>query len=92
MRIHLMITKGRMLSSFIKFSQLILQGKIWRSVGSICMWILVLKGLILNYEGKLADVQTGPKTKRKMLAFILMKKEQPIISALGQFFQNTCST
>ena len=23
------------------------------------MWILVLKGLILNYEGKLADVQTG---------------------------------
>ena len=56
------------------------------------MWILVLKGLILNYEGKLADVQTGPKTKRKMLAFILMKKEQPIISALGHFFQNTCST
>ena len=56
------------------------------------MWILVLKGLILNYEGKLVDVQTGPKTKRKMLAFILMKKEQPIISALGQFFQNTCST
>ena len=51
-----------------------------------------VKGLILNYEGKLADVQTGPKTKRKMLAFILMKKEQPIISALGQFFQNTCST
>ena len=29
------------------------------------MWILVLKGLILNYEGKLADVQTGPKTKKK---------------------------
>ena len=23
------------------------------------MWILVLKGLILNYEGKLPDVQTG---------------------------------
>ena len=31
------------------------------------MWILVLKGLILNYEGKLADVQTGPKTKKKCL-------------------------
>ena len=32
--------------SFIKFSQLILKGNIWRSVWRICMWILGLKGLM----------------------------------------------
>ena len=31
--------------SLIKFSQLILQGNVWRSVWRICMWILGLKGL-----------------------------------------------
>ena len=31
--------------SFTKFSQLIFQGNVWRSVWRICMWILGLKGL-----------------------------------------------
>ena len=34
-----------MLWSFIKFSQLILKGNVWRSVWRICTWILGLKGL-----------------------------------------------
>ena len=34
-----------MLWSFIKFSQLIHEGNVWRSVWRICMWILGLKGL-----------------------------------------------
>ena len=33
--------------SFIKFSQLILKGNVWRSVWRICMWILGLKGSML---------------------------------------------
>ena len=40
-----MITKEKMPGSFIKFSQLILKGNVWRSVWRICMWILGLKGL-----------------------------------------------
>ena len=32
--------------SSTKFSQLILEGNVWRSVWRICMWILGLKGLI----------------------------------------------
>ena len=38
--------------SFIKFSQLIHEGNVWRSVWRICMWILGLKGL--NRKG--ADI------------------------------------
>ena len=34
-----------MLWSAIKFSQLILEGNVWRSVWRICMWIMGLKGL-----------------------------------------------
>ena len=34
-----------MLCSFIKFSQLIVKGGVWRSVWRICMWILGPKGL-----------------------------------------------
>ena len=45
MRINKMITKEKMPWSFIKFSQLILKGDVWRSVWRICMWILGLKGL-----------------------------------------------
>ena len=45
MRINKMIIKEKMLWSFIKFSQLILEGNIWRSVWRICSWILGLKGL-----------------------------------------------
>ena len=45
MRINQMITKEKMPWSFIKFSQLILKGNVWRSVWRICMWILGLKGL-----------------------------------------------
>ena len=35
---------------FIKFSQLILKGNVWRSVWRICMWILGLKGLMLTKD------------------------------------------
>ena len=41
-----MITKEKMPWCFIKFSQLILKGNVWRSVWRICMWISGLKGLI----------------------------------------------
>ena len=34
-----------MLWSFIKSSQLVHEGNVWRSVWRICMWILGLKGL-----------------------------------------------
>ena len=40
-----MITQVKMPWSFIKFSQLILKGNVWRSVWRICMWILGLNGL-----------------------------------------------
>ena len=40
-----MITKEKMPWSFIKFSQLILKGNVWRSVWRICILILGLKGL-----------------------------------------------
>ena len=42
-----MITKEKMPCCFIKFSQLILKGNVWRSVWRICMWILGLKRLTL---------------------------------------------
>ena len=45
MRINKMITIEKMLWSFIKFSQLIVKGDVWRSVWRICKWILGLKGL-----------------------------------------------
>ena len=45
MRINKMINKEKMSRSFIKFSQLILKGNVWRSVWRICMCILGLKGL-----------------------------------------------
>ena len=48
-RVNKMITKEKMLWSFNKLSQLILQGNVWRSVWRIYMWILGLKGL----KGKL---------------------------------------
>ena len=43
MRINTVITKGKMLWSLIKFSQLILQENVCRSVLEICLWILVLQ-------------------------------------------------
>ena len=45
MRIYKIITQEKLPWSIIKFSQLILYGNFWRSVGRICMWILGLKGL-----------------------------------------------
>ena len=45
-----MIMKERMPWCFIKFSQLILKGNVWRSVWRICMWILGLKGLMLTKD------------------------------------------
>ena len=47
MRYNQMITKEKMLWSFIKLSQLVSdQGDVWISVWRICMWILGLEGLI----------------------------------------------
>ena len=46
MRINKMINVEKTPWSFIKFSQLILKGDVWRSVWRICIWILGLKGLI----------------------------------------------
>ena len=43
-----MITREKMPWSFIKFSQHILWGNVWRSVWRICMWILGLKGLMTS--------------------------------------------
>ena len=45
MRINKMIIIEEITWSFIKFSQLILKGDVWRSVWRICMWMLGLKGL-----------------------------------------------
>ena len=45
MRFNKMITWGKMLWSFINFSQLILWGNVWRSVRRICKWVSGLKGL-----------------------------------------------
>ena len=39
-----------MLRSLNKFSQLIFQGNVWRSVWRICMWILGLKGSSLVWS------------------------------------------
>ena len=50
MRVNKMITKEKMLWSFIKFSQHILHENVWRSVWRICMWILGLKGLTGMYS------------------------------------------
>ena len=43
-----MITSGKMLWPSIKFSQLILQGNVWRLVWRIFMWMSGLKVLSLN--------------------------------------------
>ena len=48
MRINKMITIEKIARSFIKFSQLIPKGDVWRSVWRMCMWILGLKGLSEN--------------------------------------------
>ena len=61
MRINKMIIIEKIPWPFIKFSQLILKGDVWRSVWRICMWILGLKGLI----------QEVKKTKRNRLYKIL---------------------
>ena len=45
MRINKMISIEKIPWSFIKLSQLILKGDVWRSVWRICIWILGLKGL-----------------------------------------------
>ena len=51
MRISKMITKEKMPGSFIKLSQLILKGNVWRSVWGICLWILGLEGLMRTLNG-----------------------------------------
>ena len=54
-RIQKMIMKEKMPWSFIKFSQLILKGKVRRSVWRICLWILGLKGLKVIYSSTLGN-------------------------------------
>ena len=41
-------SQGKELWSVNKFSQLILKGKVWQTVWRICIWTLVLKGLIIT--------------------------------------------
>ena len=53
MRVNKMITKEKMLSSVFKFSQLILNGNVYKSVWGICMRKLGLKGLKnTSYSGE----------------------------------------
>ena len=56
MRINKMITKEKMPRSFIKVSQLILKGNVWRSVWRICMRLLGLKGLIEDFVYTLCHI------------------------------------
>ena len=49
---------GKMIGSFIKFSQLILTGNEWRSVWRICKWMLGLKERIRNFKDRLLRLQT----------------------------------
>ena len=56
MRVNKMVTKEKMLWSFIKLSQLILKGNVWRSVWRICKRISGLKGL----KGKGLDLGGPP--------------------------------
>ena len=50
--------------SFIKFSQHILWGNVWRSVWRICMWILGLKGLKpLKVEKHIKRITVYPHTQ-----------------------------
>ena len=66
-----MITKEKMPGSFIKSSQLILKGNVWRSVWRICMWILGLKGLktiddpvlLSRGRGKMTQIQIMKRYK-----------------------------
>ena len=51
-RIWKMITNEKMPWCFIKFSQLILKGNVWRSVWRICTWILGLKGLRNSFDSR----------------------------------------
>ena len=50
MRSNKMLTKEKIPWSFIKFSQLILKGNVWRSVGRNSMWILGLKGVFALFS------------------------------------------
>ena len=54
--------------SFIKFSQLIHEGNVWRSVWRICMWILGLKGLTsMNWSFSGSQWTTHPRTDRERI-------------------------
>ena len=76
MRINKMIIE-KISWSFIKFSQIILKGDVWRSVWRICLWILGLKGLnfifhlqgvkcttSLWYKHVIGSIYKSNKTKR----------------------------
>ena len=60
-RINNMITKEKMPWSFIKFSQVILRGNVWRSVWRICMWILGLKGLMFTSMTEGTSLHFAPR-------------------------------
>ena len=53
--------------SFIKFSQLILKGNVWRSVWRICMWILGLKGLKTIDDPVLHSRRRGKMTQIQIM-------------------------
>ena len=64
MRILEMITKGKVLRSFVKFSQGIFIGNVWRSIWRICIWILELKGLKKSLMVVFFKGQFGPVSDR----------------------------
>ena len=82
MRIYEMITKEKMLWSDNKFSQLILEGNLWRSVWRICMWILGLKGLTCCKHNKI-DICCR-------LSWFTMFKRSNLLSNDIYYLENIC--
>ena len=55
--VNKMISKGKVLWSITKFSQLILYGNVRRTVWRTCIWILRLKGLTHSHSGYYDNVK-----------------------------------
>ena len=55
--VNKMISKGKVLWSITKFSQLILYGNVRRPVWRTCIWILRLKGLTHSHSGYYDNVK-----------------------------------
>ena len=91
-----MITKEKRLWSFIKFSQLIFNGNVWRLVWRICIWILGLKGLRfeqwLIVGGFWSDVFTTITTTTTITVIYLTtlsSKSTSVRSKIGTFIKST---